>query len=45
MLFCVEAVKRLIGANCISMFSKTTGLLLAALSPQLMFTGIAAFLK
>ena len=45
MLFGADRVKSVLGANGIAMLSKITGLVLAALSCQLMFTGIAAFLK
>ena len=45
MLLAADRVKRLIGSNGISMLSKITGLVLAALSCQMMFTGIASFLK
>lgn len=45
MLFVADRVKSVLGANGIAMLSKITGLVLAALSCQLMFTGIAAFLK
>ena len=38
-------IKRLIGRSGISMLSKLTGLILAALSSHMMFTGIAAYLK
>ena len=40
-----ESLMGVIGANGISMLSKVTGLILASLSCQMMFTGIAAFLK
>ena len=45
MLLTADRVKQLIGSNGIAMLSKITGLILAALSCQMMFTGIAAFLK
>lgn len=45
LLYLCDQIKRLIGANGISMLSKITGLVLAALSCQMMFTGIAEFLK
>ena len=45
LLYLSSEVKRLIGRSGISMLSKLTGLVLAALSCQMMFTGIAAFLK
>lgn len=45
MLYAADRVKQVIGSNGIAMLSKITGLVLAALSCQLMFTGIAAFLK
>ena len=38
-------IKRLIGSSGISMLSKVTGLFLAALSSQMIFTGITAFFK
>ena len=45
LLYLSGEVKRLIGRSGIAMLSKLTGLVLAALSCQMMFTGIAAFLK
>ncbi len=45
LLFCAKFIKRLIGRSGISMLSKLTGLILAALSCQMIFTGVAAFLK
>lgn len=45
LLYLSEQVKRLIGRSGISMLSKITGLVLASLSCQMMFTGIASFLK
>ena len=45
LLYLSSEVKHLIGRSGISMLSKLTGLILAALSCQMMFTGIAAFLK
>lgn len=45
LLYLSAEVKRLLGRSGISMLSKLTGLILAALSCQMMFTGIAAFLK
>lgn len=45
LLWTSSSIERVIGANGISMLSKITGLILASLSCQMMFTGIAAFLK
>ncbi len=45
LLFCAKYIQRLIGRSGISMLSKITGLILAALSCQMIFTGIAAFLR
>lgn len=45
LLFCAPWIRSLIGRSGISMLSKLTGLILAALSCQMMFTGIAAFLS
>ena len=45
LLYLSAEVKRLIGRSGISMLSKLTGLILASLSCQMMFTGIAHFLK
>ena len=45
LLWTSSSIERVIGANGISMLSKVTGLILASLSCQMMFTGIAAFLK
>lgn len=45
LLYLSSEVKKLIGRSGISMLSKLTGLVLSALSCQLMFTGIAAFLR
>lgn len=45
LLYLSSEVKRLIGRSGISMLSKLTGLILASLSCQMMFTGIANFLK
>lgn len=45
LLYLSSEVKRLIGRSGISMLSKLTGLVLAALSCQMIFTGVAAFLK
>lgn len=45
LLYLSAELKRLIGRSGISMLSKLTGLILASLSCQMMFTGIAAFLK
>ena len=44
-LFLSHRIHRLIGTSGISMLSKLTGLVLAALSCQMMLTGVAAFLK
>lgn len=45
MLFSARSIHRLIGRRGIMMLSKITGIILAALSCQMIFTGIAAFLK
>lgn len=45
LLYLSSEVKRLIGRSGISMLSKLTGLILASLSCQMMFTGISNFLK
>lgn len=45
LLYLSAEIKRLIGRSGISMLSKLTGLILAALSSHMMFTGIAAYLK
>ncbi len=45
LLYLSAEIKRLIGRSGISMLSKITGLILAALSSHMMFTGIAAYLK
>ena len=45
LLYLSAEIKRLIGRSGISMLSKLTGLILAALSSSMMFTGIAAYLK
>ena len=45
LLYLSEQIKRMIGRSGISMLSKVTGLILSALSCQMMFEGIAAFLK
>ena len=45
LLYLSSEVKRLIGRSGISMLSKLTGLVLASLSCQMMFTGISNFLK
>lgn len=45
LLWTSSSIERVIGANGISMLSKITGLILASLSCQMMFTGIAAFLR
>lgn len=45
LLYLSAELKRLIGRSGISMLSKLTGLILASLSCQMMFTGIAAFLR
>lgn len=44
LLYLSAEIKRLIGRSGISMLSKLTGLILAALSSHMMFTGIAAYL-
>lgn len=45
LLYLSAELKRLIGRSGISMLSKLTGLILASLSCQMIFTGVAAFLK
>ena len=45
LLYLSAEIKRLSGRSGISMLSKLTGLILAALSSHMMFTGIAAYLK
>ena len=45
LLLSAQFIKRLIGRSGLSMLSKITGLILAALSCQMIFTGVAAFLK
>lgn len=45
LLYLSAEIKRLIGRSGILMLSKLTGLILAALSSHMMFTGIAAYLK
>ena len=45
LLLSAQYSKRLIGRSGLSMLSKITGLILAALSCQMIFTGVAAFLK
>lgn len=45
MLFFCRAIHRCIGKAGINMLSKLTGLILASLSCQMMFTGAAAFFK
>lgn len=45
LLYLSAELKRLIGRSGISMLSKLTGLILASLSCQMIFTGIAAFLR
>ena len=45
LLYLSAEIKRLIGRSGISMLSKLTGLILAALASHMMFTGIAAYLK
>lgn len=45
LLYLSAEIKRLIGRSGISMLSKLTGLILAALSSHMMFTGITAYLK
>lgn len=45
LLYLSAEVKRMIGRSGISMLSKLTGLILAALSCQMMFTGAASFFK
>lgn len=45
LLYLSAEIKGLIGRSGISMLSKLTGLILAALSSHMMFTGIAAYLK
>lgn len=45
LLYLSAELKRLIGRSGISMLSKLTGLILASLSCQMIFTGVASFLK
>lgn len=45
LLLSAQFIKRVIGRSGISTLSKITGLILAALSCQMIFTGVAAFLK
>lgn len=45
LLYLSAEIKRLIGRSGISMLSKLTGLILAALSSHMMFTGITTYLK
>ena len=45
MLYLSSELKRLIGRSGISMLSKITGLILASLSSQMIFTGAASFFK
>ena len=45
LLYLSAELKRLIGRSGISMLSKLTGLILASLSCQMIFVGVAAFLK
>lgn len=45
MLYLSAELKHMIGRSGISMLSKLTGLILASLSCQMIFTGVAAFLK
>ena len=45
LLYLSAEVKRMIGRSGISMLSKLTGLILASLSCQMMFTGAASFFK
>lgn len=45
MLFLATKIERLLGKSGIVMLSKLTGLILAALSCQMIFTGIATFFK
>ena len=45
MLYWARVIHRWIGKSGISMLGKLTGLMLACLSCQMIFTGIAAFLK
>lgn len=45
LLYLSAELKRLIGRSGISMLSKLTGLILASLSCQMIFTGIRAFLR
>ncbi len=45
LLYLSAELKRLIGYSGISMLSKLTGLILASLSSQMIFTGVASFLN
>lgn len=45
LLYLSAELKRLIGRSGISMLSKLTGLILASLSCQMIFTGVASFLN
>jgi len=45
MLYWARSIDKWIGRSGISMLSKLTGLVLACLSCQMIFTGVAAFLK
>lgn len=45
LLYLSSELKRLIGRSGIAMLSKLTGLVLASLSCQMIFTGAASFLK
>ncbi|WP_419785079.1 MarC family protein [Pseudodesulfovibrio sp.] len=45
LLFSASAVKKLIGSMGISVLTKITGLVLAAMAAQIVFTGIRGFLK
>jgi len=44
MLLCAEKVKKFLGETGLSVLSKLTGLLIAAIAAQVVFTGIHAFL-
>ena len=45
MLRCAEKVEKLLGTTGLAVLSKLTGLLLAAIAAQVIFTGVRSFLK
>jgi multiple antibiotic resistance protein len=45
MLLCAEKMEKILGETGLSVLSKLTGLLLAAIAAQVVFTGIHAFLR